>query len=273
MKTRWSEMNHGITCIDVEYMRVGLACFYLLQEKDELAVIETGTTHSVPYLLRLMAERGLQHEQVRYVIPTHVHLDHAGGAGAMMQQFPQASLLVHPRGARHLVDPAKLIAGSIAVYGENTFRALYGEITPIPEARVIPVDDGATFDLAGRALEFRHTPGHADHHFCIWDARSQGWFTGDVMGISYPELRFTAGDFVLPSTTPVQFNPEALLSSIELLRRYAPERCYLTHYGELTGIDRAAALMSRQVSAYRDIALENADAADRGAHLAAALWD
>jgi glyoxylase-like metal-dependent hydrolase (beta-lactamase superfamily II) len=224
------ELGHGITCIDARYMRAGMACFYLLQQGDELAIIETGTSHSVESLLELMRARGLNPEQVRYVIPTHVHLDHAGGAGRMMQVFPRASLVVHPRGARHMIEPAKLIAGSIAVYGEEQFRVLYGDVV------------------------------------------SGGWFSGDVFGISYPELRFPCGDYLLPTTTPVQLAPDKLLSSIQLLLDAGPEHCYLTHFGKYSDIERGAAQLCRQVEAYREIALACADREDRVAAIRDELW-
>ena len=103
------ELGFGITRIDAGYLDPGVACFYLLESDDEYAVVETGTQYSVPVLEALLDDRGIASEQVRYVIPTHVHLDHAGGAGAMMQRFPNAQLLAHPRGARHLIDPAVLV--------------------------------------------------------------------------------------------------------------------------------------------------------------------
>lgn len=253
------ELGSGIFCIDADYVRRGLACFYLLHHRGEVAIIETGTSRSFGNLQSLMASRGLQPQQVRYVIPTHVHLDHAGGAGAMMRAFPEASLVVHPKGARHLIDPAKLIAGTIAVYGEARYRELYGDIRAVDAQRVIEAEDGTTLDLAGRQLLIRDTPGHANHHFCVWDAYTEGWFSGDVFGICYPELRFADGNFVLPTTTPVQFNPEKLISSIELLRSYQPRKIYLTHFNQLESISTGAEQLLRQIERYRQIALSLRD--------------
>lgn len=172
----YTPLGFGITCIDAEYIQQGTACFYLMQEGDECAVLETGTCHSVPALEQLLLDRGIDSEQVRYVIPTHVHLDHAGGAGAMMAAFPLAKLLIHPRGARHLVDPKRLIAGATQVYGPDLFRQLYGDIRPVDPARIVQMGDGEKISLCGRTLEFRHTRGHAEHHFCVWDEVSRGWF-------------------------------------------------------------------------------------------------
>jgi glyoxylase-like metal-dependent hydrolase (beta-lactamase superfamily II) len=256
-------LDFGITCIDAAYINPGVACFYLLEQDGEYAIIETGTSRSFANLQRVMAAREIAPEQVRYVIPTHVHLDHAGGAGTMMAAFPRAQLLVHPRGARHMADPARLVASSMEVYGEARFRQLYGDIIPIEAERIVSMDDGQTVSLAGRTLEFRHTRGHANHHFCIWDERSQGWFSGDMFGISYSWFRLAQGDFLLPATTPTQFDPAAYLASLELLGSYGPQRIFLTHYGELAYSREAAALLARQLDAYPELATQyvgNADA-------------
>jgi glyoxylase-like metal-dependent hydrolase (beta-lactamase superfamily II) len=250
----YTSLGFGITCIDAAYVKPGVACFYLMEEGGECAVLETGTCHSVVFLERLLIDRGIAPEQVRYVIPTHVHLDHAGGAGAMMSIFSEAQLLIHPRGARHMSDPERLILGATEVYGEALFRQLYGDIQPIDSSRILQMADGDTVSLAGRQLEFRHTRGHAEHHFCIWDEVSQGWFSGDMFGVSYPRCRFPRGDFVLPSTTPSQFNPEAFLDSLKLLDSYAPQRLFLTHFGELAYSLDKAELLERQIQAYCDLA-------------------
>jgi glyoxylase-like metal-dependent hydrolase (beta-lactamase superfamily II) len=254
----YTSLDFGITCVDAEYVEHGTACLYLMQEGDECAVLETGTCHSVPALEQLLLDRGIGVEQVRYVIPTHVHLDHAGGAGAMMATFPAAQLLIHPRGARHMVDPQRLIAGATQVYGADLFRQLYGDIQPIDPLRIRQMEDGEKVSLAGRPLEFRHTRGHAEHHFCVWDEASRGWFSGDMFGVSYAWCRFPGGDFVMPSTTPSQFDPEAYLASIELLGSYTPQRLYLTHYGELEYSYEKAQLLAQQIEVYSKFATAEA---------------
>lgn len=248
------ELDFGITCIDADYIRPGLACFYLMEESGECAVIETGTSRSFGNLCRLLEDRGILPEQVRYVIPTHVHLDHAGGAGTMMAAFPEARLLIHPRGASHMADPQRLIESSEGVYGLQRFRELYGEITPIDSRRMVIMEDGDTVELGGRKLHVRHTRGHANHHFCLWDETSSGWFSGDMFGISYPWFRFAGGDYMLPATTPTQFDPQAYIASLELLASYQPLRIYLTHYGELAYAAGKAQQLSQQLLAYTDLA-------------------
>lgn len=252
-----THLDYGITCIDAAYGSHGMACFYLMEEKGEYAVVETGTSHSAARFLQLLHHRGIAAEQVRYIIPSHVHLDHAGGAGALMAALPDAQLLVHPRGARHMVDPARLVAAATEVYGAELFHALYGEVKPIDAARIRQMGDGERVSLAGRSLEFRHTRGHAEHHFCIWDAASCGWFSGDMFGVSYSWCRFPDGDFVLPSTTPSQFDPEAYLASLALLASYAPQRVYLTHSGELAYSAAKSDLLARQIVAYCELASDD----------------
>ncbi len=177
------------------------------------------------------------------MLVTHVHLDHAGAAGALLQACPNARLVVHPRGARHMVDPDKLVQGSIAVYGERVFRALYGDIVPAPAERVIEAGEGFELDFRGRRLGFLDTPGHARHHICVFDEASRGVFSGDTFGISYREFDVDGRPFVFPTTTPVQFEPEALHASIDRLMSLQPCAAYLTHYGRVTDLEPMAASM------------------------------
>ena len=177
----------------------------------------------------------------------------------MMARFPSAQLVIHPRGARHMADPRRLADSAREVYGERRFCQLYGEILPVPEARMLVVDDGTRVCLGGRQLEIRHTRGHADHHFCIWDEASRGWFTGDSFGISYPWFRFPGGDYLLPATTPTQFDPGALLQTFGLLESYGPRRFFLTHSGELAYSSHLERLLSRQVAGYCRLATLHGD--------------
>jgi glyoxylase-like metal-dependent hydrolase (beta-lactamase superfamily II) len=225
------DIGHHITRIDTGMVHEGLAACYLLQADQACAIIETGTHNTVPVILALLKARGIELSQVKYVIPTHVHLDHAGGVGGLMAALPEATLLVHPRGARHMIDPAKLKAGATAVYGEEQFAEIYGDIIPVDERRVRTMDDGDEASVGDRKLVFIDTPGHARHHFCVYDPASRGIFTGDTFGLSYPPLTTVSGPFICPTTTPVQFDPPALKASIRTLLALKPERIYLTHYG------------------------------------------
>jgi glyoxylase-like metal-dependent hydrolase (beta-lactamase superfamily II) len=255
----------GVFCIDTGLYRDGLAACYLLRERDRLAVIDTGTAHTVPGLLGVVAELGLTPEHVDYVIPTHVHLDHAGGAGALMAVCPNATLISHPKGASHLIDPAKLTAGAIAVYGEDAFVRDFGALQPVPEARVIAAADGRTFELAGRPLTFIHTPGHANHHGCIFDEGSGGIFTGDTFGIAYQEFDTAAiagarvGPWLFAPTTPVAFDPDAWQRSLDRLLALEPKAAFLTHYGRLDAPEKSAGQLRSSIRDLAAIALEHAD--------------
>jgi len=226
----------GVVLVDTGYLRPGLAAAYLLRGRRTAAVVETGTTLSVPRILAALATHGVPRDEVGYVIVTHVHLDHAGGAGALLRELPGARLVVHPRGARHLVDPSKLVAGAAELYGgPERLRSLYGEIVPAPAERVIEAPDGFALDLGDRPLRFLDAPGHARHHFVVLDEASRGFFTGDSFGLSFRGLDTASGPFLFPTTTPVQLDPPALHATIDRMLAERPRRMYLTHYGMLEG--------------------------------------
>ena len=255
MKPSYIDLGKGITCIETHYQRAGLASCYLLQEGETAALIDTGTAHTVPSIMQLLELRGIRPEQVKYVIPTHVHLDHAGGAGQLMQQLPQAQLVVHPQGARHLIDPAKLATGASAVYGEEKFAQDFGELQPVPKSRVIEAQDGLILELNGRELRCLDTPGHARHHLCVWDEHSHGFFTGDTFGLAYKELYTEKGPFLMLPSTPVQFDPDAWHQTLDQLMQYRPERMYLTHYCELEHPMDLVAVLHQEIDAYVGFAL------------------
>ena len=262
---------HGIHTIDTAFQRDHFDAAYLIVEDGRGAFIDCGTNHSVPRLLAALQQAVLAPEDVDFVIVTHVHLDHAGGAGLLMQHLPNATLVAHARAAPHLIDPAKLIAGATAVYGEEEIERSYGAIQPVSEARVRVVEDGETVMLGGRPLLCIDTPGHARHHHCIWDERSQCWFTGDTFGLSYRELDGPDGVFILPTSTPVQFEPATLKASIGRMLSYAPEGMYLTHYGRVGEVPRLAKALYEQIDAMVAIADACDGRADRHRCIAAAL--
>jgi glyoxylase-like metal-dependent hydrolase (beta-lactamase superfamily II) len=266
-----SDLGHGIHAIDTGFVRPFFDASHLVVEQGRAAFVDVGTTFSVPGLLSELDRLGLPRESVDYVIVTHVHLDHAGGAGEMMRLLPQAKLVVHPRGARHMIDPAKLWAGATAVYGEDAMRRNYGALVPVDPARVIEAPDGFRLELGSRPFLFLDTPGHARHHFCVWDEASRSMFTGDTFGLAYPELASGRGAFVMPTTTPVQFEPEALVASIDRLVGYGPRAMLLTHYSRVTEIERLAAELRRQIGELAALGRAADDKPDRGARLRAGV--
>ncbi len=249
------ELAHDILCIDTGYGRPRLTAAYLVHAGGRGAFIDTGTYHSVPRLLQALDHGGVARADVDYVIPTHVHLDHAGGAGELMRMLPNARLVVHPRGAPHLIDPTRLIAGTSAVYGEAEYRRRFGEIVPVPAERVLEAPDGYALTLGSRRLEFIDSPGHARHHFCVYDAASLGFFTGDTFGISYREFDTAAGAFVFATTTPPQFDPDAWGHTLDRLLAYHPRRMYLTHFGCVQEIARLVADLRASIRAFAEMTL------------------
>jgi glyoxylase-like metal-dependent hydrolase (beta-lactamase superfamily II) len=250
---------HGISAVDTDYVRPGLAAAHIIQQDGRAAFVDVGTTHSIPLLLTALDVLGVARDAVDYIFLTHVHLDHAGGAGNLLQLLPNAKVVLHPRGAPHLIEPSKLIAGSIAVYGDALYRQLYGEIVPLPAQRVLVTQDLQRIQLAGREFEFVHTPGHAMHHHCIVDLSHASIFTGDTFGLSYREFDTERGAFIIPTTTPTQFDPEQLVASIDRLLAYRPEAMYLMHFSRVTDVPRLGESLKMQVRRLADIARRHAE--------------
>jgi len=258
-------LNDGIVAIDTEYMRPIQDASHLVIERGRGAFVDTGTNDSVPLLLDALGQQGLEPADVDFVFLTHIHLDHAGGAGLLMQHLPKARCVVHPRGAPHMINPEKLIAGTIGVYGEERMYEMYGDIVPIEESRVVVAEDEMWFDLNSRRLQALHTEGHARHHYVLNDPASRGVFTGDNFGISYRECDTVNGEFIFPTTTPASFDPEEAHKSVDRIMACKPKYLYLTHYSRITELDRLAAQLHADIDAFVDIAMQHKDDGDRGA--------
>ena len=253
---------HGITAVDTGYVRPRLDASHLLKRGGRAAFVDTGTTHSVPALLAALASKDLDPGDVDYVFLTHVHLDHAGGAGELMRHLPNARVVVHPRGAAHVVSPEKLVAGTKAVYGDAEFARLYGEIPPIAADRVVEAPEGLMVQLGDSELLLIHTPGHALHHYSIVDPASDSIFTGDTFGISYRVFDTAKGPFIFPATTPVHFDPEQAHASLDRLMEFEPASVFLTHYSRVADLPRLAADMHACLDAHVRIARSLAEAGE-----------
>lgn len=256
-----TDLGHGIWQIDTGFHRDHFDAAYLVVEAGRAAFVDTGTNHAVPRLLATLQAAGIARDAVDYVIPTHVHLDHAGGAGALMAELPNATLVIHPHGARHMIDPRYLVKSATGVYGPEEMARSYGSIVPVPAQRVQRSSDGMAVQLAGRTLTLIDTPGHARHHHCVWDERSRGFFTGDTFGLSYREFDDADGrPWLMPTTTPVQFDPEPLRASVTRMLSYEPAVMYLTHYGRVGHVPHLGRLfleqMDAMVAAARSVAKE-----------------
>ena len=271
---RWLEpAGDGVHAIDTGFHRDRFDAAWLVVERGRAAFIDTGTARAVPRLLAALDALGLGADAVDFIIPTHVHLDHGGGVGQLAQALPQARVIVHPRGARHLVDPTDLWNSALAIYGQAQMDRAYGRLEPVPADRVSTTKDGDVIELAGRALRFAHTPGHCLHHHCVWDERTQAWFTGDNFGMAYPEFVVDGRAFMFPTTTPVQFDPAAMQDSFERLLAASPRRMYLTHYGPIDHVadcgERLGAMLHETVA----LAEALPDTPDRIEALAAAMLE
>jgi glyoxylase-like metal-dependent hydrolase (beta-lactamase superfamily II) len=263
-----SDFGHGISAIDTGFFRPQFDASHLIVENGRAAFVDTGTNYSVPRLLDALRDKQLGVDAVDYVILTHVHLDHAGGAGLLLREVPTARAVILPRGVRHMVDPSALIAGATAVYGAEEIRRSYGELVPIPAGRIDTAGDGHVIDLAGRRLRCLDTPGHARHHICIHDERSQAFFTGDTFGLSYREFDTGKGAFILPTSTPVQFEPEALHASIDRMLGFEPRHLFMTHNSRVPDVERLADDRHVHIDAMAAIARARAALPDRHARIA-----
>ena len=262
------DLDNGVFAIDTGFQRPRFDAAYLVIHNGRAAFIDTGPNPAVPRLLAALAALGLARDAVDYVIPTHVHLDHAGGAGLLMCELPAATMVVHPRGAKHMIDPTALYEGSLVVYGEAEMARSYGRLVAVDATRVQLSHDGMDLGLGGnRVLHFIDTPGHALHHHCVWDAATRGWFSGDTFGSSYREFDTARGVWQFPTTVPTQLDPPALRASLDRLLSFAPACMYLTHYSRIADVPRAAAHMLAMLDAMVAIAERHRRAPERHAVL------
>lgn len=236
-----TDLDYGVTTIDTGFARTQMAASHLVVDSGRAAFIDVGTSKNADRLLDVLAQKNIDRADVDYVMVTHVHLDHAGGAGVLMRALPNASLIVHPRGARHMADPAKLIAGATAVYGEAEMARSYGEIAATDPARIVEAKEGFELTLGSRRLRFIDTPGHAKHHYCVVDETAKGVFTGDAFGLSYRNFDNQNGPWIFPTTTPIQFDPGAMHATLDRIVGLDLPYAYLTHFGRVTDLPALAA--------------------------------
>ena len=257
------EYGDGIYAIDSEYEEARRAAVYFIVESGRVAMIDTVHNGSLGPTLDAMKLLGLGESQVDYICLTHVHLDHAGGAGTYMERFPNAKLVVHARGARHMASPGQLMEGVRSVYGAEEAKRLYGELVPVDEKRIVTPEDGQKLELGNREIVCLDTPGHARHHLSYYDERTKAAFTGDVFGMSYPELDAGEHQGVIPTSSPVQFEPEAMIASIDRILALGVTRLFPTHFGEIHHPQEIAADLKRQIAAYVRVAETSGGDIDR----------
>ncbi len=250
-----TDCGNSIFCIDAHYEGEEIAAVFLLISQGRAALIETANNASARYTLPAMESLGLNRKDVDFVCVTHVHLDHAGGAGLYMQEFPNAKLVLHPRGARHMADPSRLMESVRSVYGKAETERLYGELVPVPQERMIMPADGEKLAFGNMTLRCINAPGHAEHQMVFFEESTRSLFAGDAFGISYPWMKDARGRrWSFPSSSPVQFSPEAMASTIDRLISLSPARIFLTHFGEINEIEANASLLKSTIKEYVRIA-------------------
>jgi len=267
MKT--SSGADSVITIDCNYIVPQYAAAYLIIEGDRAAFVDNNTVFAVPLIMDALAAHDLHPQQVDYAMVTHIHLDHAGGTSALLERCPNATAIVHPRGARHLVNPSRLVASAAAFYGEETFRERYGTIEPVEAERVRAVEEGETIDFGERTFTFLHTLGHARHHMCIHDSGADAVFTGDSFGLSFPIMQGGTAPFLVASSAPTDFDAVEARSSVRRIVKTGAERAYLTHFGEVTPVGEAAAQVLRSIDSMAKIMNETIAAGLTGDELIA----
>lgn len=223
---------------------------YLLAGENELAIIDPGPGSMAEDLLASIREAGFDPQEVTHILPTHVHLDHAGATGSLVRQLPKAQVYVHSKGAPHLIDTSKVVASAERIYGER-LKPLWGEIEPTPAERVHSIEGGDILKVAGRRLEVHYTPGHAVHHVIFFDAHSGELFAGDVAGVRLPGV-----DYVRPPTPPPDLDLEAWSDSISLVRSLRPDVLYIGHFGPIRDIPQHFGRLREKLTAWGDFVLD-----------------
>ena len=206
---------------------------YLIRETGGV-LIEPGPASMVPYIQEGMKQLGIR--SLSFIIPTHIHLDHGGGTGRLAELFPHASVVLHPRGAKHLADPSRLIEGTKMAYGDD-FELAYGPILPVPEPQIRVPADGEMIGINGRQLQIVYAPGHALHHIAVYDRKTGGLFCGEALGLPVPGSENTA----LPSVSAQDFYLDLYLETIQKLKKLEPRVLFYSHDG---GVKETGELIS-----------------------------
>jgi glyoxylase-like metal-dependent hydrolase (beta-lactamase superfamily II) len=220
----------GLDYVDLDFLgRPEIIATAILRSSAGVALVDPGPSTTLDHLRAALERRGIGVADVRQILLTHIHLDHAGATGALVRASPAIDVFVHERGAPHMVDPTKLMASAGRLYGGDMER-LWGEFIPVPADRIRVLHGGERIDAGGRTLEVAYTPGHASHHVSYFDRSSRVAFVGDTAGI-----RRGAGSYVMPPTPPPDIDLEAWRVSEERILAWDPDTLFLTHFGPFHG--------------------------------------
>jgi glyoxylase-like metal-dependent hydrolase (beta-lactamase superfamily II) len=238
----------GIRGIDTLMFGRGKATSAYLVDGLEPALVETGPTTSVPAVLDGLSALGVGPDDLAHIVVTHIHLDHAGGAGALAPHFPRATIWVHERGTPHLADPTKLVASAARIYGEETLHELFGPVEPISPDRLRSLTEGDVVSLGERRIEAIYTPGHASHHVCLVDDATDSIFVGDALGVFLPDVRI-----LRPATPPPEFDLDLAIASIGRVAERRPERLLFSHFGPSDEVTDLCRLATQRIQGWAEI--------------------
>jgi glyoxylase-like metal-dependent hydrolase (beta-lactamase superfamily II) len=252
--------------IDLRFLdQPGAIASYLLRSDEEAALVDAGPGTTLPALLTALDGLSVAPHQVRHLLITHIHLDHAGAAGALLRHLPEARVYVHEAGARHLIDPSRLIGSATRVYG-SLMKRLWGDMLPVPEDRIVVVHDGQLLELAGRRLQILYAPGHAVHHVVYRDLDEGSMYVGDVAGVRMP-----GSSYVRPPTPPPDLDLEAWEATIDRLAALRPTALYISHFGRTTGTEEHLDQLRTRLRTWEQLVLEHMQAGEDRAAITLAL--
>jgi glyoxylase-like metal-dependent hydrolase (beta-lactamase superfamily II) len=238
----------GVDYVDLKFLgRAEIIATAILHGSPGVALIDPGPSTTIPELTSALTRKGIRFEDVRQILVTHIHLDHAGAVGSIVEKYPHIEVIVHSRGAPHLADPSKLLASAGRLYGQDMDR-LWGEVTPVPTKQLRIVEGGETISAAGREIKIEYTPGHASHHVSYLDTASRVAFVGDTAGI-----RRGSGTYVMPPTPPPDIDIEAWRASEAKILAWDPETLFLTHFGPSHGARQHFQAMFENIEAWSRI--------------------
>ena len=223
-------LSHGLSWIDLGFLgRSNVIAAVIVQGPGGVALVDPGPTTSLATLEEGLQTHGIRWNDVRHILLTHIHLDHAGAVGTIVRGHPHISVFVHERGAKHMIDPSRLLDSATRVYGDQMDR-LWGEFAAVPEANIVVLSGGETIQAGGRAFDVAYTPGHAAHHVSFFDSSSGVAFVGDVAGVCRSQ------GYVLPPTPPPDIDLDAWYESVDRILAWSPSTLFLTHFGAVTRV-------------------------------------
>ena len=252
--------------IDLRFLdQPGAIASYLLRSDEDAALVDVGPGSSVTTLLASLDYMRVAPEQIRHLLLTHIHLDHAGATGALLGRLPDARVYVHEAGAPHLIDPSRLVGSASRVYG-SLMKRLWGDMLPVPAERIVVLHDGQVLELAGRRLQVLYAPGHAIHHVVYRDLDDGSMYVGDVAGVRMPGCAY-----VRPPTPPPDLDLDAWEATIDRIAALHPTAFYITHFGRATGTEEHLDQLRRRLRAWEQLVLEQMRAGQDHAAITLAL--